>query len=202
MKQAATRELFDYWRKAKGARAAPERGDLDPSELRGVLADTFVVDVDAASGHPLRLCGARVSALFDRECRGRPLLDWWRPADAREIDRLVALVCDEAAAIVAGLRATPVAGDPVDVELMLLPLRHHGKTHARALGSLALAGLPSWLGLLPARLGPIASLRVLGPLETRALEAAETRGDPPGAARRRGHLWVYAGGRPDSGARV
>ncbi|MBV8472325.1 MAG: PAS domain-containing protein, partial [Hyphomicrobiales bacterium] len=38
MKLAATRELFAYWTSLRAARSAPERNDVDPGALRGILA--------------------------------------------------------------------------------------------------------------------------------------------------------------------
>ena len=50
MKLAATMELYAYWNRLRGARSAPERNDVDPGAIRGVLADTFVLDFDEAWG--------------------------------------------------------------------------------------------------------------------------------------------------------
>ena len=70
MKLAASRELFAYWNALRGARSAPERDDVDPGAIRGVLADTFILEFDPAAGFPLRVVGTRTNALFLRELRG------------------------------------------------------------------------------------------------------------------------------------
>ena len=41
MKLAVTMELHAYWNRLRGARSAPERNDVDPSAIRGVLTDQF-----------------------------------------------------------------------------------------------------------------------------------------------------------------
>ena len=46
MKLAASGELFAYWNALRGARSAPERNDVDPGAIRGILADTFVLEFD------------------------------------------------------------------------------------------------------------------------------------------------------------
>jgi hypothetical protein len=70
MKHSSIRELFDYWNERRGRRAAPERGDIEPGDIRGVLADTFILAFDAPASHPFRIAGTRVCALFGRELKG------------------------------------------------------------------------------------------------------------------------------------
>jgi hypothetical protein len=85
------------------------------------------------------------------------------------------------------------------VEIILMPLRYHGLTHARVLGGLAVHAAPAWMGLSGA--GPIAltSFRALDPptRERRAPEGAApvdfSLRDMP---RRYKHLFVYPGDRP------
>ena len=80
VKLAATIELYAYWNRLRGARSAPERNDVDPGAIRGVLADTFVLDFDASCGFPFRIAGSRANALFLKELRGFSFLDLWRGA--------------------------------------------------------------------------------------------------------------------------
>ena len=39
VKLAVTMELYAYWNQLRGARTAPERNDVDPGAISGVLAD-------------------------------------------------------------------------------------------------------------------------------------------------------------------
>ena len=73
MKLAVTMELYAYWNRLRGARSAPERNDVDPGAIRGVLADTFVLDFDEGRGFPFRIAGSRANAIFLKELQG-PLL--------------------------------------------------------------------------------------------------------------------------------
>ena len=75
MKHAASRQLYAYWEERRGRRAAPERAEIEPGAIRGALSDAFILSLDAARGHPVRLAGTRVCALFDRELRGVGLVD-------------------------------------------------------------------------------------------------------------------------------
>ena len=199
VKVAATIELCAYWNRLRGARSAPERNDVDPGAIRGVLADTFVLDFDARCGFPFRIAGSRANALFLKELRGFSFLELWHDADREELDSILHCVADEAQAFLIGAEARLPNLDAVDVEIVLMPLRHHGLTHARVLGGLAVHAAPAWMGLSGA--GPIAltSFRALGRPTPEAV-------GPEGAAsvnfslrdmpRRHKHLFVYSGDRP------
>ena len=198
MKLAATIELYAYWNRLRGARSAPERNDVDPGAIRGVLADTFVLDFDARRGFPFRIAGSRANALFLKELRGFSFLDLWRSADREELDSILHCVADEAQAFLIGAEARLPDLDAANVEIVLMPLRHHGLTHARVLGGLAVHAAPAWTGLSGA--GPIAltSLRALDPPTRERLkpeDAAPIDFSLREAPTRYKHLFVYSGDR-------
>jgi hypothetical protein len=135
MKHPSNREFFAYWNQKRGDARAPDRSDIEPGAVRGLLADTFVLSYDAASGYPFRVAGTRVcalrgcdlkdksfSALFERECR-------------REIEEIIAVVAEETLAAVAGISAACDAGPRAHFELLLLPF------HTRAHEPISLTGL-------------------------------------------------------------
>jgi hypothetical protein len=195
MKLAASRELFAYWNALRGQRSAPERDDVDPSAIRGVLADTLILEFDPARGFPLRVVGTRTNALFLRELRGEPFLDLWREADRPEISAIVTALADEAQPFLIGAAAAPIGFPQVDVEVLLLPLRRRGDTHARALGCCAPHGVPRWLGLAGVGALTLLTLRALGPSDRddEILSGESPReaefARPPRPARR-GHLYL------------
>jgi hypothetical protein len=189
LKLAPSLELYAYWDALRGARGAPERNDIEPGAIRGVLADTFILEYSPERGFPLRVVGSRTNAMFCRELRGEPFLGLWARDAAEEIARVIESAADGAQPFLIGARGAPEGASKLDLEVLMLPLRHHGATHARALGSCAPTASAPWLGLLPMAPLQIASLR--------ALSAAP----PPGFApwrttpvgfRRRGHLFVYS----------
>jgi hypothetical protein len=199
VKLAATIELYAYWNRLRGARSAPERNDVDPGAIRGVLADTFVLDFDARRGFPFRIAGSRTNALFLKELRGFSFLDLWRSADREELDSILHCVADEAQAFLIGAEARPPNLDAADVEIVLMPLRHHGLTHARVLGGLAVHAAPAWMGLSRAGTIALTSLRALDPPTRERLKPEDAA--PVGFSlrdmpRRYKHLFVYSGDRP------
>jgi hypothetical protein len=200
VKLAASRELYSYWNLLRGERRAPERSEIDPGAIRGVLADTFILEVDSAKRYPLRIAGTRTSALFLRELKGAAFLDLWQTADQAEIAALLAGLTDEATAVLAGASAGPSGLRPLELELLLLPLRHRGNTHSRVLGACTPTSLPSWIGLLPAAPMNLLTFRVLRGAGSLPPESASTEPDEPAGAvdfgrtppvDRRGHLFIF-----------
>lgn len=165
MKTGSCRRMFDYWTERRGSRAAPERGDLEPGAIRQILADSFVIAIDAAAGHPLRLAGTRVCALFCREIKGTPFRDLFLAADRRDISELIGIVSREAMPVVAGVAARPDADVPAaDLEMLLLPLYQRGRRDLRMLGLMAPVAIPYWLGMNAVSELSLSSWRHLQPL--------------------------------------
>jgi len=69
MKHHTTQALFNFWTRKRGRRRAPVRSDIDPADIRHILADTFILTADFVTEIMVRLAGSRVCALF---ARGRP----------------------------------------------------------------------------------------------------------------------------------
>jgi hypothetical protein len=196
MKHASTRMIFAYWDALRGERAAPERGEIEPGEIRHVLADTFILEIDPDRTATFRLAGTRLCALFGRELKGAGFVDLWPEHAAPGIRRHLDTVVDETAGLVVGLVATTDAGQTADLEMVLLPLRHRGRTHARVLGSLSPAAIPTWLGFNPVTSFATVSLRVIWP-SGRGSGASFGAGAPQ---ERRRRFVVHEGGRPAVGS--
>jgi hypothetical protein len=198
VKLAVTMELYAYWNRRRGARSAPERNDVDPGAIRGVLADTFVLDFDEGRGFPFRIAGSRANAIFLKELRGLSFLELWRDADRKEIDSILHCAADEAQPFLIGAEARPPGLGAVDIEAILLPLRHHGLTHARVLGAFAAHAAAPWIGLVGA--GPVALTSLRAP-DPPSRPSSLTDGDAPAGfslrnpPRRYKHLFVYSGER-------
>ncbi|MCJ2011323.1 PAS domain-containing protein [Methylobacterium sp. J-076] len=201
MKHPTSHLLHAYWEKLRGDRAAPERAEIEPGEIRHLLADSLILELDVpARSAVIRLAGTRVCALYGRELRGQSFDALWgdRACDAWRLAETVAL---DTLGVVAGLRGVNRAEEGVDLELLLLPLRHRGRPHVRALGALSFTGAPAWLGLKPVVRAETTSLRILAPRPRNARPPAAGAGEGmrrpllPDAPIRRGHLLVHPGGR-------
>jgi hypothetical protein len=170
MKHAASRELYTYWQELRGRRPAPERAEIEPAAIRGILSETFILALDRPAGYPFRLAGTRVCALFDRELKGQTFLGLWDETDRRTMADLLGILADEWVGTVAGVTAQSGEGRPIDLELLLLPLSATRPVLQRAIGVLAPLHAPSTIGTTT--LGPLTlgSRRHIGPaIEKRLL---------------------------------
>lgn len=191
MKHPATRMLFSYWDALRGERAAPERGEIEPGEIRHILADTFVLELDAQREARFRLAGTRICGLVGRELRDSRLIDLWPERARHDVRKNLDIVVGETAGIVCGLVGATNQGDTVDLELLVLPLRHRGRPNARALGCLSAQAVPSWIGYHALSVLTTISMRVIWPAG-RALDVAAP---PLDATERRRRFVVHDGGR-------
>ncbi len=189
MKHPSVRELFDYWDERRGGRAMPERAEIEPGAIRRVLADTFILSFDPSMGHPFRLAGTRVCALFGREIKGEAFLDLFARDARREVRELVTIVAEESTGLLAG--ASELSAPHSSLELLLLPLGHQGGGGtARFLGALAPTDPTHWLGGRALGALALGTYRFLCP--TRAIPAVtQITAEKPV----RPNLVVYQGGR-------
>jgi len=199
MKHASSRDVFNYWNERRGVRPAPDRNEIEPSAIRRALGDTFILTFDADAGHPFRLAGTRVCALFCGELKGRPFLPLWENTQRGALRELIGIVDEELVGVVAGVTGSPATGTalapaaPIDLELLLLPLHHRIGRRVRLLGVLAPIAPPYWLGAHPLTGLRLGSLRHLDP----GLETTAAPGLRSGRAADdlRARLVVHEGGR-------
>lgn len=195
MPHPSTRALFDYWNKQRGTRPAPERGEIDPADIRSVLGDTFILAADFADALRFRLAGTRVCALFCREIKGEAFAALWSETSRQPVADLMAAVVNQAEGAVAELTGRAADGAEVALELLALPLAHAGHARIRALGALVPVVPPYWLGEKPVvdielvAVGPAG--RDLGARRAPLVPLA-------GGKRTRGGLVVHRGGRLSS----
>jgi hypothetical protein len=195
MKHRSNRDLFAYWNERRRERQAPDRADIEPSAIRQVLGDTFVLEVDGLAHYRFRLAGTRLCALFSRELKAESFVKLWEPSGQPAIRELLTAAVEEQVGIVAQV-SSATADDrllAINLELLLLPLAYQVRAEARILGAMAPISVPYWLGAKP--IGPLAlgMFRHVGPAVDRPmlprLRAA--------TGRLRHGLTVYDGGRRD-----
>jgi hypothetical protein len=192
MKHSSIRELFDYWNERRGLRPAPERGDIEPGAIRRVLADTFMLAFDTRAGHPFRIAGTRVCAAFGRELKGEAFADLWATESKDLIRDILSIVAQETIGVVMSARGKNVEGATLELEVLILPLSHRGRTDARVVGALVPVETPYWLGA--STLGPLTlwTHRYLDSGRTTESAPRLSPALPTGRARR--GFMVYDGG--------
>jgi len=192
LKHASSRALYEYWNRLRAARAAPERGQLEPGAIRSILSDILMIEIGGPERFTVRLAGTRICSLMGRELKGRAFTDAFAPGDRPEMLRVLDEVAKTSTPMVGGLVGESADKRLLELELLLLPLRHRGRTEARMLGSLAALTFPYWATLTPLVCLRIASSRVIEAIEALALGKP---GMPDPRLRAVGHLRVLPGGR-------
>jgi hypothetical protein len=204
MKHTASRELYRYWDRVRGGEPAPRRGAIEPSDIRSILADTFILEVISRNRYQVRLAGTRVCSLYCREIKGTEFLDLWQSDDKGAVATLATAVSTDGAAAVLTVDVRTARGNGTTCELLFLPLRHGGLAYDRILGCFSAADRPYWVGSEPIVRQSIAGLRLIWPDQPVGFGQRESelllRPVTPAAVhrperRRRGHLFVVDGGK-------
>lgn len=215
MRQKRSAQLFDYWNRIRANRPAPRRDEIEPSDIRDLLADTFILEVSGTMRTvSYRLAGTRLCAAFGRELKGYGFLGHWNEADCFEIAKLLSRVYRDMEALIVIMRGQTQSGKTVDYEFILLPLEPMQDGTARILGVASPTRDFYWLGAEPLIDCRLRSSRVIE--KNTAYDAARTppiapslhpaerlmgEGEPVSdrnlgeTSRRVAHLVVHDGGR-------
>jgi hypothetical protein len=137
MKHPSSREFFAYWDDKRGTARAPDRADIDPAAVRGLLADIFVLSCEPKLGFPFRVAGTRVCALAGRDLKDQSFAALFTQESRREIEEITTIVADETIGAIAGLTATNDDGTRAHLELLLLPFNARPHTPVSVTGVLA-----------------------------------------------------------------
>jgi hypothetical protein len=164
MKHRASRELYDYWNRVRGARIAPDRDAIDPSAIRAILGDTYILGQEPVGEAAVRLAGTRLCALFGRELKGATFLDLWSAASRAEVRRMIDHSGSDASGVIAGVTGETDEGEVIRLEWLLLPLRHDRRLGARYIGVLAPHAVPGWIGARAIAAMTLGSWRRIGPV--------------------------------------
>jgi hypothetical protein len=186
IQQTITADLYAYWRQIKGAHGAPTRADINPGDIPHILADAFMIDLDPVEEFPLRLCGARLDALWLKRQKCNSFLDFWRPDVRRNIAATLLTVVDAMTPFAGAAKAQAPGYPDIDMELLLLPLRRTNASPARIFGVLTPNYQPGWFGQVRAEPLDLLSMRVLAAEPFRVdvyKESGVQRVAPPPASR-------------------
>jgi hypothetical protein len=209
MKQRGSIELFQYWDRLRDGRRAPRRTDIEPADIKGLLADTFILEKDGHGEAIFRLAGTRLCALFGRELKGFAFPSLWKLKDQRLIARLAHSAFHAKSVVVITFEGGSQSGRAHTFELLLLPL-DGGTESPRVLGIASTAEKPFWLGADPIVECRVDTIRIVDPnrepmfLKNRpalsvpalAPDATDVAGAAGGRRGRRiRHLIVFEGGR-------
>jgi hypothetical protein len=137
MKHPSSRGFFAYWDKKRNGARAPDRSEIEPSAVRELLGDIFVLSYDNEAGFPFRVAGTRVCALLGRDLKDQSFTNLFAAGGRREIEDIVSVVAEEMLPAVAGIIATSQDGSTAHLELLLLPFNTRAHAPISLTGVLA-----------------------------------------------------------------
>ena len=137
MKHPSSRQFFAYWDAKRGHARAPDRSEIEPSAVRELLGDIFVLGYESEAGFPFRVAGTRVCALLGRDAKDSSFSALFAEQSRREIEEVVTYVAEEMLAAVAGITATSEDGRTAHLELLLLPFNNRAHAPISLTGLLA-----------------------------------------------------------------
>jgi hypothetical protein len=148
MRLAATIDIFDYWNKIRGAEIAPLRRQIEPNQVRHILANLFMLELSNSGRITFRLAGTRICDLFGRDLGGSSLAELWAHGH-EDIERTAMGVMEHAIPTLLNVTGYSTAGHRTGFEIILLPLRSNEGHCDKVLGCIAPATAASWLEIVP-----------------------------------------------------
>lgn len=162
MQQEPTKALFQYWNRLRDGRPAPRRSEVEPADIKTLLADTFILESDVRGEAVFRLAGTRICATYGRELKGFSFPSLWRARDQRMISKLIGGVFADRSVAVVDYSGISEQGRSAQFEMLLLPL-DSGAESFRCLGISTACEYTYWLGAFPVIDAEISSVRVVDP---------------------------------------
>ncbi len=194
MRHAGSQKLFEYWNALRAGRPAPERSEIEPSDIRAILGDTFILEVSMQFRTvSFRLAGTRLCSAHGRELKGLGFLALWDEDDNYEIARAIARVYRDNVPMLLSYTAVSASGRPIEYEAVILPLAPAADGNARVLGIATPRSTPYWLGADQLVSNQLRNARPIEAAPGADVMPAELATAP--ASRRFGHLTVLDGGK-------
>lgn len=127
------RRLLSYWNQKRGDRAMATRDDIDPGEIRDLLPNIVMVDIEVPFRVRYRLVGTRVADFNRIDFTGRYLDDLHWDGLGR-YSRAYRYACDHGVPVY-GIDSWPLARDHHGrSEIVIMPLSLDGKLVDRCIG--------------------------------------------------------------------
>ena len=135
MRETSNRSLFDYWNTLRGARKAPKRSELEPSQFSSLLSHTFVLEDNLPTVLSFRLAGSHLCRAHDKQLRGTDFRELFHQDDHHIVARDLLSVRGTGLAGTLQISSPATASRKKESELILLPLADAGDQIVQYLGS-------------------------------------------------------------------
>lgn len=123
MRHAQSRALHTYWQTLRLGSAAPQREDIAPQDISGLLGHVFILRRIDPAHHVFRLAGTQLCDLYQREFRDQNFLSLWRGHDAVHVQAVLESSLSGASPASMVARASSMDMHQLPIEISIFPLR-------------------------------------------------------------------------------
>jgi len=199
MRNLQSKKLYNYWNNLRGNRVAPERREIEPSDIRDILTDTFILEIDHVyRSISFRLAGTRLCTAHGKELKGYGFLGLWAEESNMAIFNAVQGVYKNSKPCALSYVAETQGGRSTNYEMLLLPIQNGTSNSLRILGIAASVETPAWLGDDPIIGNRLKSCRYIDAHQVQSPSLVpstdEITGSDNKSTRQVGHLTVIEGG--------
>lgn len=146
----------------RDGRKAPQRTEIEPADIKSLLADTFILERDTLGKPVFRLAGTRICSIFARELKGFAFASLWSERDQTMASKLAEDTFSNSTVVAITFEGRTARDRNLEFELLLLPLAG-GQESQRALGSVMPVERPFWLGVDAIEACFVTSVRIVDP---------------------------------------
>ncbi len=203
MRHGNSKKLYSYWNNLRGMRAAPDRREIEPSDIRELLGDTFILEVNEAfRSVSFRLAGTRLCNAYGRELKGLGFLVLWDEHDNLSIMNAIKDVHNLNTPCTISCVAQTLGNRFCEYEILLLPLQNGSSSAKRIMGVASPLKQEKWIGSDPISGNRVKSCRFIDRgFETNTPSMVTPFGrktsETQTKSRQVGHLTVIDGGMTD-----
>ena len=200
MRHQNSKKLFTYWNNLRGNRVAPDRREIEPSDIRDILGETFILELDQKYKNlSFRLAGTRLCNVYGRELKGIGFLSLWDESDNMKIFKCVRSVFLDAKPSIVTFIGETEGKKEIGYEMLLLPLLNGPEHASRILGVASPLENHIWIGADPVINNRLRFTREIGNMQatgpsglTPSLDPADTLSKD--GSRKIKHLTIIDGG--------
>ena len=146
MRQKTSTEIFTYWEQLRGNADAPLRNLIQPSAVRHILPQLFILESVPNEAPRFRLAGTAICSFMGRELRGESFATLWAGSQPDDPVRIAAGVMAHVVPALINATGYSISGRNIAFEMVLMPVRSAGDVCDRLLGCLTPVAPASWLG--------------------------------------------------------
>ncbi len=146
MRQKTSIEIFTYWEQLRGSADAPLRNLIQPSAVRHILPELFILELSPNDAPRFRLAGTAICSLMGREIRGESFAALWAGSQVEDPVRIATGVMTHVVPALINATGYSISGRYMAFEMALMPMRSSSDVCDRLLGCLTPVAHTAWLG--------------------------------------------------------